>query len=97
MCWLGRGVGKIYKENYVVCYIPRCDLIMVEIIDSMTAKVIENNGVTRLTLKSGWDSILNMEAGEEIEIALANGKHGLHLAAWSKENQPKIGEIEKKI
>lgn len=70
---------------------------MVEIIDTHNAKVSQNSGSTRITIKKGWDSILNMEPGEDITVALANGKHGLHLAVWSENNQPKIGEIEEQI
>lgn len=70
---------------------------MVELLDTQEATVSQNSGTTRITIKKGWDSILNMEPGEDIVVALANGKHGLHLAAWSKENQPKMGELEKQI
>lgn len=70
---------------------------MVELLDTIEGKVTQNSGTTRLTIKKGWDSILNMEPGEEVIIAIANGKHGLHLAAWSKENQPKMGELEKQL
>lgn len=70
---------------------------MVEILDKETFTVSRNGGSTRITIKSGWDSLLNMEPGDEITVALANGKHGLHLAAWSKGEQPEIGEIEEKI
>lgn len=70
---------------------------MVELLDTIEGKVTKNNETSRLTIKNGWDSILNMEPGEEIIIALASGKHGLHIAAWSKENQPKMGELEQQI
>lgn len=70
---------------------------MVEILDTDTFKVGTNNGTTKITIKKGWDSIANLEPGEEATVALANGKHGLHIAVWSKDDQPKIGEIEDEI
>lgn len=86
----------INKKLYLSIYNER-DSKMVEILDKDTFTVSKNGGSTRITVKSGWDSLLNIEPGDEVVVALANGKHGLHLAAWSKGEQPELGEIQEQI
>jgi len=70
---------------------------MVQILQTRDTQILENNKTSRISITGDWPEILRMQPGDPIKLALANGKHGLHLVAYNNQNQPKIEENEKHL
>lgn len=67
---------------------------MTEIIHKHINKITDIGNSKGIRLKKMYREIAGMqETGEEVEVALIDGKHGIFIGTWITEDQPEIDDI----